>query len=227
MSTPPDLSAVVFDLDGLMFNTELLYPQVGRELCRRRGKRFTDELLHQMMGRPGNVSLQIMIDYHQLHGDTVDTLTSESIDIFLPLLDSHLAPMPGCLELLDSLEAAEIPKGVATSSSPRFVTDILSRFDLGSRFEFILSAEDVVHGKPDPEIYRTAAARLNRDPQEMMVLEDSENGCRAAVRSGAFTVAVPGDHSSKHDFSGAAFEAASLLDARIYQALQLTPPATQ
>lgn len=221
----PKLSAVVFDLDGLMFNTELLYPQVGYELCRRRGKKFTDELLHQMMGRPGNISLQIMIDYHEFHDDTVDGLQEESIEIFLPLLDTQLEPMPGCLKLLDALESAEIPKAVATSSAKRFVTDILSRFDLIPRFSFILSAEDVTHGKPDPEIYQTAAHRLGREPGEIMVLEDSENGCRAAVRAGAFTIAVPGDHSAAHDFAGAAFEAESLRDPRIYEALGLACPS--
>ena len=71
------LQAVVFDLDGLMFNTEMLYQQVGGELLRRRGKRFEADLLDQMMGRRTHVALQMMIDWHSL-GDSVETLTAKA-----------------------------------------------------------------------------------------------------------------------------------------------------
>ncbi|MGC3968574.1 MAG: HAD-IA family hydrolase [Pirellulales bacterium] len=110
---------------------------------------------------------------------------------------------------------------MATSSRRSFVVDVLRRFELQPRFQFILSAEDVVDGKPHPEIYQTAAARFGIRPQEMLVLEDSQNGCRAAVSAGAIAVAVPGGHSLRHDFSGAAHVAASLADARIYELLQM------
>ena len=215
-STRP--AAVVFDLDGLMFNTEELYEEVGEELLRRRGKQMTRELLDEMMGRPSPVALQLMIDWHQLDA-TVADLESETDSIFPAILDAHLAPMPGCLPLLEFLEAEGIPKAVATSSRRSFVDDVLSRFDLAPRFQFVLTAEDVQRGKPNPEIYQTAAHRLQLTTAEVMVLEDSENGCRAAVEAGAFTVAVPGGHSHRHDFSGARFVASSLADARIYQAL--------
>ena len=76
-------------------------------------------------------------------------------------------------------------------------------------------------GKPHPEIYLTAARRFDIEPARMMVLEDSQNGCRAAIASGAFAVAVPGDHSRAHDFTGAQFVAESLADRRIYEALGL------
>jgi len=213
-------SAVVFDLDGLLFNTEELYQEVGSELLRRRGKEFTSELLNQMMGRPGRVSLQMMIDWHNLD-DTVDGLANETDEIFPSILDRSLSPMPGVLELLAALEAALIPKAIATSSGRVFTRDILSRFQLEPRFAFLLTAEDVVEGKPHPEIYLKAAQRLGVPPQNMVVFEDSHNGCRAAVTSGAVAVAVPGGHSHTHDFTGAAFVAESLADPRIYELLHL------
>ena len=73
--------AVVFDLDGLMFNTEQLYQQVGGEVLRRRGKELTRELLDRMIGRPSRISLQIMIDWHDL-GCDVETLQRENDEIF-------------------------------------------------------------------------------------------------------------------------------------------------
>lgn len=212
--------AVVFDLDGLMFNTEELYQDVGGEILRRRGHKFSGELLDRMMGRPGKVALQIMIDFHQLDA-TVDQLAQETDEIFPEILDARLAMMPGLAELLDALEKAGIPKAIATSSRLNFVTNVLSRFQLQPRFRFILTAEDVVEGKPNPEIYLTAARRFELPPAEILVLEDSQNGCRAAVAAGTIAVAVPGGHSLTHDFSGARLIAKSLADPDIYRILRL------
>lgn len=212
------LRGVVFDLDGLMFNTEDLYLAVGSEILRRRGKVFDQALRDQMMGRPGSAALKIMIDRHLLD-DTVEGIAAESEEVFAALLDDGLATMPGLAALLDALESADIPKGIATSSGRRFTRNVLGRFQLEPRFRFVLTAEDVQHGKPDPEIYLRAARRLGIAPAEMLVLEDSENGCRAAVAAGAFTVAVPSRHSTGHDFSTATLVADTLQDRRIYDVL--------
>lgn len=212
--------AVVFDLDGLMFNTEDLYQLVGTELLRRRGHEFTPELLDQMMGRPSAVALQIMIDTHALDA-TVAQLVTETDEIFPEILRTKLAPMPGLIELLAALESRQIPKGIATSSRRSFVVRVLGQFGYQPRFAPILTSEDITQGKPHPEIYLLAAQRLGIQPGEMLVLEDSQNGCRAAVAAGAIAVAVPGGHSLRHVFSGAAFIADSLADRRIYDRLGL------
>lgn len=221
--TMPPIRAVCFDLDGLMFNTEELYVEVGGETLRRRGKELTRELLDKMMGRPGRVAMQIMIDEHQLDA-TVDELQAESDVLFTGLLESRLRPMPGLPRLLDALEAADLPRAVATSSRLPFTTRVLELFDFLKRFAFVLTAEDVVEGKPDPAVYQLAAAKFGVDPNEMMVLEDSENGCKSAVAAGTFAVAVPGDHSRDHSFAGAALTADSLADPEIYAALGLPLP---
>ncbi|HTN76832.1 MAG TPA: HAD-IA family hydrolase [Pirellulaceae bacterium] len=224
MSLPArPLRAVCFDLDGTMFNTEEIYWDVGHTLLTRRGKQVTRALLDQMMGRPSRVALQIMIDFHGLNA-TVPELQAETTTIFTSLLDTRLALMPGLSALLDAIEAAGLPKAIATSSHRAYLDDVLARFQLTDRFAFALTGDDVQDGKPHPEIYLAAAQRLNVSPAEMLVLEDSENGCKAAIAAGAFTVAVPGDHSRQHNFSGVAFEADSLRDARIYAALQLPWP---
>lgn len=212
--------AVVFDLDGLLFNTEELYQDVGAELLRRRGHVFEHDLLNAMMGRPSRVALQMMIDHHDL-SDTVETLAAETAEIFPAILDARLALMPGAAELLSALEHADIPKAIGTSSGRRFVASVLGRFNLEPRFEFILTAEDVVEGKPAPEIYLKAASRFTVDPNQLAVFEDSQNGCRAAVAAGALAVAVPGGHSLTHNFDGASLIADSLADPRIYALLGL------
>ena len=208
------IAAVAFDLDGLLVNTEELYQQVGTELLRRRGRPFEPELLDAMMGRPQEVSLSIMIRWHGL-SDTVATLATETRQIFSSLLDTELRTMPGAADLLDLIEARGLPRGVATSSGPDFAHDVLGRVGFLDRFAFVLTSADIVEGKPHPEIYRKAAARLGVATSELLVFEDSQNGCRAAVAAGAVAVAVPGGHSRRHDFTGAHLVADTLADPRI------------
>lgn len=212
------IDAVCFDMDGLMFNTEELYVQVGQELLGRRGHQLTQELLDQMMGRPSQIALQIMIDFHLLDA-TVAQLQQETDTMFPAILKRSLQTMPCLPELLDALEANNIPKAIGTSSRRPFMERCLAHFGYESRFVFTLTAENVSQGKPHPEIYSTAAERFGCAPERMLVLEDSENGCRAGVAAGATVVAVPCPTSRAHDFTGVRFVADSLCDPRIAELL--------
>lgn len=223
MSEVSVLQAVVFDLDGLMFNTEELYEEVGEILLQRRGCHFSEQLKRETMGLTDRVSLQIMIERHGLDA-TVDQLQAESDGLLAELLPTRLRPLPGLDELLAALESVPIPKAIATSSGRSYTATVLSRAGFERRFQFVLTGEDVREGKPSPEVYLSAARQFGLPPTALMVLEDSENGCRAGVAAGAYTVAVPGPHSRHHDFDGVALVAQSLADARIYRALRLAPP---
>lgn len=210
--------AVVFDMDGLMFNTEAVYWLVGGEILRRRRCEFTQELSDAMMGRPPQAAFEVMIQWHGLDC-TWQQLALESEEAFLRLMGGRVETMPGLMELLAALERAGLPKAIGTSSARSLAGAVLSQFDLTRRFQFILAAEDVTHGKPHPEIYLKAAQRLGLPPAEVLVLEDSANGCRAAAAAGAYTVAVPGPHSQAQDFSMAAMRLDSLADRRLYEVL--------
>ena len=215
----PLIRAVVFDLDGLMFNTEDIFNDVGRLVLQRRGKEMTRELLSQMMGRRAPEALGLMIEFHGLTDDTVDGLLDETRTLFTELAVDRLAPMPGLHALLDRIEARGLAKGVATSSGRRYLEEILHRFDLLDRFAMTLTAEDVTHGKPHPEIYLTAAERLKVAPGEMLVLEDSHAGTTAAVGAGAVAISVPNDHSRHQDFSHATYVATRLDDPYVLRLL--------
>lgn len=218
--TASTLRAVAFDLDGVLANTEDLYEQACETVLGRRGKTYDPALREKMMGRPVVDALRIMIECHSLT-DPVENLMCECSNALHELMETSLAPMPGVADLLNDLQVAKIPAAVATSATCEYADYVLTRLDFKQRFRFILTAEDVRCGKPDPEIYQLAAQRLGLSPDQMMVLEDSANGCRSAVAAGAFTVAVPNRHTRKHDFSGAVFVAESLADPRIRRALAL------
>ncbi len=214
------IRAVVFDLDGLMLNTEDVFHLTGHELLRRRNKVATQELFNLMMGRRANESFLAMKEFMALE-ETIEALAIESWQIFDSLLDDHLGLMPGLPVLLDRIEAAGLPKGVATSSDRAYLERMLGRFGLLDRFQMTLTAEDVTHGKPHPEIYQKAAERIGVAPHEMLVLEDSEAGTNAAAEAGAHIISVPHHHSRHMDFSRAKGVASSLVDPVILQLLHV------
>jgi HAD superfamily hydrolase (TIGR01509 family) len=216
------LRAVVFDLDGLMFNTEDLYQETGRTILARRGCEFEPALIDQMMGRPSLKALEIMIQWNKL-SDTVESLAAESAEVLFGLLNSQLCPMPGLLELLNALEHASIPKGIATGSGRQFLDRVLTQSQLADRFAFTIAGDEIEHGKPAPDIYLLAAEKHGVLPQQVLVLEDSQLGCQAAVAADTYAVAVPSGHSHTHSFPGAKFVAKSLADAKIYLALGIEP----
>jgi HAD superfamily hydrolase (TIGR01509 family) len=209
-----DIRAVVFDLDGILANTEDLYEQAGETVLGRRGKTYDAQLREKIMGRPVVDAIQMMIDCHALP-DPIETLMRECREVLDGLMATSLAPMAGVVELLDALQEASVPVAVATSATREYADFVLTRLGLKDCFRFILTAEDITHGKPDPEIYLLAAERLGIRPEQMMVLEDSANGCRAAVAAGAYCVAVPNRHTRLHNFDGARFIAETLADPRV------------
>ncbi len=212
------IKAVAFDMDGLLVNTEELYSEVGAALLSRRGKQFTRELKDAMTGLPGPAAFAVMIQTHGL-SESAEQLAMESAELFSEILPTKLRTLPGVVELLDFLDARELRRCVATSSSPAFASRVLEITELTSRFEFVVTAQDVEHGKPSPDIYFAAALRMEADATSMMVLEDSHHGPRAGVASGACTVAVPGPHSAHHDFTGVHYRADTLNDACIREIL--------
>ena len=199
-----------------MVNTEEVFHLTGHELLRRRGKVATQALFNAMMGRRAREAFAAMIEMAQLT-DSIDDLQDESESIFDGLLETKLRTMPGLLELLDHLESRHLPKGVATSSDRVYMERMLGHFDLLHRFPMRLTAEDVTHGKPNPEIYLKAAQRIGVQPHEMLVLEDSHNGTKAAAAAGAYIISVPHEHSQHHDFSPAKHVATSLIDPVILE----------
>ncbi|HEX4072679.1 MAG TPA: HAD family phosphatase [Planctomycetaceae bacterium] len=214
----PTIKAVVFDFDGLMFNTEEIFNLSGKELLRRRGKEMTPGILSMMMGRRSDEAFPMMIEALGLTEDPA-ALRAEERAIFHDLLWKHVAPMPGLFELLTHIEARGLPKGVATSSRRPYIESLLAHFKLIDRFHVTLTAEDVTRGKPHPEIYLTAAARIGVAPAEMLVLEDSEMGTRSAAAAGAVAVSVPHEHSRSQDFSTAYDIATGLHDPKILRLL--------
>jgi len=217
MATP--IEAVVFDLDGLMLNTEDVFAMSGQQLLERRGMEMTDEIHHAMLGRRPDEAFQNLRDLTGLT-DSISQLKAETRELFQAIAADHLATMPGLDDLFGRINTLSLPKAVATSSPRDYLNDMLARFDLQSQFEFTLTAEDVEHGKPHPEIYLTAARRFGIPPGSMLVLEDSQAGVTAGATAEAVTIAVPNQHTRDGDFSMATLRVDSLHDPRLLALLR-------
>ncbi len=207
----PVIRGVAFDMDGLLFDTESIYWQVGQTVLSRRGFEFTRILQQKMMGRVGVAALTEMVRHHSLT-DSPEQLLAESDEVYAQLIVGGVQPMPGIDRLMSVLRAKSIPFGVATSSQRKFAEQILGAMPWYDQLRFVLTGDDVVHGKPHPEIYQRAASALQIDTQLMLVLEDSANGCKSAVAAGATTIAVPNECTREHGFDGVFAVAESLDD---------------
>jgi pseudouridine-5'-monophosphatase len=195
----PTVSGVALDMDGLLFDTESLYWQVGQTVLQRRGHQFTRILQQRMMGRVGAAALQEMVDHHDLN-EPAETLLAESDLIYEQLIVDGVPPMPGLQRLIDALRRSGLPFGVATSSQRKFAERILRPMPWYDELAFILTGDDVRQGKPHPEIYQRAAAAIDISPTHLLVLEDSGNGSAAGVAAGAIVVSVPNECTHDHLF---------------------------
>jgi HAD superfamily hydrolase (TIGR01509 family) len=202
-------------MDGLLFDTERIYWQVGDLVLRRRGHRYSAALQARMMGRIGTAAAQEMIDFHALE-DSAEDLLAEADELYGDLLPQLLRPMPGLAQWIEHLEKGSTPFALTTSSRRKWVDVIFSDLHWRDALAFVLTGDDVTNGKPHPEMYLTAAERFGVRPETMLVLEDSGNGCAAGIAAGAKVVAVPNEHTTDQDFAGAMFVAESLLDQRLW-----------
>jgi HAD superfamily hydrolase (TIGR01509 family) len=211
--------AVVFDMDGVIFDTEPLYFSAEDEMLRRRGHRFTADLAQHIMGMPGLVAMEFLRRELGL-ADSAEELFAEAQTGFRHRLEDGLTFIPGFDLVLNVVSEARLPKAVATSTHRELALYMLDRFDLPARFDAILTRDDVAHGKPHPEIFELACRRLRANPENTLVLEDSVNGVRAAQAAGCLTVAVRHGHNRHLSFPGVLFESELLLDSRLVKLIK-------
>lgn len=206
--------AVVFDMDGVIFDTESLYFESEIEMLARRGKSFSTALGQKIMGLPGIRAMEVLRAEHGLE-DSPESLFDECQALFRSRIATRLTLMPGFASLLERLERRGMAKAVATSTRRQLTTEMLGTFGLDKRFRCVLTADDVTHGKPHPEIYQLACRRLGTEPSKTLVIEDSLNGTKSAAAAGCFCVAAPHALSRSLDFSHANLVVDHLLDARL------------
>jgi sugar-phosphatase len=181
--------AVLFDMDGLMVDSEPLWFQVERGFAAARGGDWTEELATACTGQGMVNTLRVM---HESFGFPVDFERDAAaiVELFASRV-AELTLKTGFEELLAEVRSRRVPRALASSSPRRLVEAVLARFGVRERFDAVVTGDCVAHPKPAPDIFLEAARRLGVPPQGCVVLEDSLAGVRAAQAAGMRVIAVP------------------------------------
>ena len=210
------LDALIFDMDGLMIDSERLYFEAEKEIAGRFGKTVEDRTLWNMMGRK---PLESMAVYAQDLG-LAGTITPEELlvirdKIMKRKLADDLEPMPGLERIIGDFHGT-LKLAVATGAPMEFLDITLDGLDLRDKFNVLQASDDIEQGKPDPEIYIKTCERLGLAPEACVVLEDAQHGVVAGKEAGCYVIAVPSEYSQGHDFGRADFIASDLSHAADY-----------
>jgi HAD superfamily hydrolase (TIGR01509 family) len=190
MALPRPVKAVVFDMDGLLVDSEVVYCEALTSQAAAMGYELPREVMNRMIGYAWAGSAQVLRDHFGADFDT-ERLRTGSIERFYDLAQAEIALKAGVLEILEYLDRAGLPRAIATSSRRADVEHHLSAHGLIERFDAVLAQGDYPRPKPNPDPYLKAAEALGVDPRDCLALEDSHNGVRAAAAAGMMTIMVP------------------------------------
>jgi HAD superfamily hydrolase (TIGR01509 family) len=183
------IEAVVFDLDGVLIQSEEVWDEVREAYVRERGGRYDAEVQRAMMGMSSPEWSRYL---HESAGvpDEPEAINEEVVRRMLEAYREHLPLIDGAVEAVHRL-AARFPLGLASSSNRLLIDVVLEVAGLTRFFRATVSSEEVARGKPAPDVYLEAARRLEVEPDRCAAVEDSHGGIRSAKAAGMYVVAIP------------------------------------
>jgi HAD superfamily hydrolase (TIGR01509 family) len=183
------IEAVVFDLDGVLLDSEELWDEARRQISEERGGRWRTDAQRAMMGMSSPEWSRYM---HDVIGvpDPPDRISEEVVERLAELYRRELPLVDGAIEAVRRI-GARWPLGIASSSNRPLIDLFLELTGTRNLFRTTVSSEEVEHGKPAPDVYLEAARRLQVGPERCAAIEDSENGIRSASAAGMHVVAIP------------------------------------
>jgi len=186
------IDAVVFDLDGLLLDSEQVWDEVREQLTRERGGRWHEGATRDMMGMS---SVEWSRYMHERLGlpEPAAEINAEVVRRMLERYRERLPLLPGAVEAVRRL-AARWPLGLASSSNRELIELALEAAGIAELFRVTVSSEEVERGKPAPDVYVEAAKRLGIAPERAVAVEDSHNGILSARAAGMRVIAVPNPH---------------------------------
>ena len=185
------MPSVIFDMDGVILDTETLVQKAWGILGERHGIPDLAEAIKTCTGARREERQEMLKKYYHDPDFPAKELMAESSKIFFSLYDKKLPLKEGASECLHALKDRGVPIAVASSTRFSVVREQLAAVELYDLFDAVVCGDMVTHSKPHPEIFLTAAERLHADPADCFVIEDSYNGVRAGHAAGMRTVMVP------------------------------------
>ena len=191
--------AVIFDMDGVMIDSEPLWEKTERILLRRRGMDYNPDYRDKIVGLNQNDSGRLLKNTFNLP-ETVEELLEERTEMLPGLYEKELELVKGLEPLLDEVITNHFLLALASSSPYKIIKFVLNKFSLNGFFRVVVSGDFVELGKPDPDIYLHTAKELGVTPAECVVIEDSINGLKAAQAAGMLCIAVPDKRLNQSEF---------------------------
>jgi HAD superfamily hydrolase (TIGR01509 family) len=213
------IEAVVFDLDGVLLDTEELWDEARRQIAEERGGRWRPDAQRAMMGMSSPEWSRYMHDVIGLP-DPPERISEEVVERLAELYRRELPLVDGAIEAVRRI-GARWPLGIASSSNRPLIDLFLELTGTRDLFPATVSSEEVAHGKPAPDVYLEAARRLDVAPDRCAAIEDSENGIRSASAAGMLVVAIP------NRVFPPSTEALVLADVVLDSLAELTPEAIE
>lgn len=192
------ISALLFDLDGLLADTESLQMRAYQAALLENGLVLSDDDYAEHWIRAGRNLSGYLGERQQVFPLTV--LRKRKAELYHALLERSLCEMPGASQALKRLHGT-MPLALASSANTAAVTFVLERLGFTAYFSAVVSAGDVRALKPEPDLFLLAAKQLGVPPQDCVVIEDAEKGILAAHRAGMRSIAIPNRHTARNDFS--------------------------
>jgi HAD superfamily hydrolase (TIGR01509 family) len=209
------IDAVVFDLDGVLIQSEEVWDDVREQFVRERGGRYDAEIQRAMMGM-SSPEWSAYLHEHAGVPDEPGAINNEVVRLMLGAYRQHLPLTRGAVEAVRRL-SARFTLGLASSSNRELIDTVLEVAGLASLFAATVSSEEVAHGKPAPDVYLEAARQLDVAPGRCAAVEDSHGGIRSAKSAGMRVIAIPNPSYPPDD------EALALADVRLASLKELTP----
>jgi HAD superfamily hydrolase (TIGR01509 family) len=209
------IEAVVFDMDGVIVDSEQVWDDVREQLARERGGRWSERAQADMMGMSSPEWAAYMHDVVGLE-ESPDEINAEVVRRMLERYRTELPLLDGAVDAVRRLAGA-FRLAVASSSNRPLIDAVLGAAGVADLFEVTVSSEEVARGKPAPDVYLEAARRLGVEPAGAAAIEDSSNGLRAAHAAGLRVIALPNPHYPPAD------DALALADAVVASPAELTP----
>ena len=209
------IEAVIFDMDGLMVNSEPVQSRAFELVLRQHGREpiFNADGMIQTVGITAEDSWARLQKTLGIETD-LDTLVREKEEAYQELIRTDLQPQNGLIPLVEMIKTASLKRAIASNAPVNTILLVLEKLKLGKDFEVIVSGTTVPQGKPHPDIFLRAAEQLRVKPESCLVLEDAESGVEAGKRANMKVIAVPNQYTQSHDFSRADLVVNSLEDIK-------------
>ncbi len=198
----PTIQAVIFDLDGVLMDSEWLAFKVWRELAGQYGGTLEEAVFSEMAGTTAEQTAAIVMRTTGITYDIPQSVNWAWQQVNLRLT-SDIDPLPGASELVRDLSARGLPLAIASNSPTMFVDDALTGLKLLAYFPLRVGIDQVLQGKPAPDLYLRAAHLMGTRPENCLAIEDSRVGVEAAAAAGMRVLAVPGERDHHNGFHGA------------------------